>query len=166
MPLRRTPQPRDGEAGFGVEPRRRGVYVVFQEMQSRPWWRFWTAPGFRHVWAFAPVFYPHEGVLGARYTVKFEPLSWGLDWTTIWFEPPPRVAQSFLQAGVGCIVQIAVDFPPPGKPPLMRGPMTCVGLMKAALGIRAPWIWTPHQLCVYLLRHGGTLIEREDDGRG
>lgn len=30
---------------------------------------------------------------------------------------------------------------------------SCVGVVKAALGIRAPWVITPHQLYRYLRRH-------------
>ena len=161
MPLRRTHPPQAGEAGYGNPRHRRTVYVVFQESDARPWWRFWTSAGYRHVWAFAPVYYPEEGLLATRYAVKFEPLAWGIDWTQVWFEDPDAIAQAFYRAGVHAIIKTTVDFPPRGRPPFVRGLITCVSMMKTAMGITAPTIWTPKQLCVYMLRHGGELVERE-----
>lgn len=38
---------------------------------------------------------------------------------------------------------------------LARGPMSCVETIKAALGIRAPWVLTPRQLARHLRRRLG-----------
>lgn len=40
--------------------------------------------------------------------------------------------------------------------PMLRPPMTCVEVVKAALGIAAPWIFTPRQLERHLICHGAT----------
>lgn len=46
-----------------------------------------------------------------------------------------------------------------GKPrAMMRGPMTCVEFVKAILGIRRPWIVTPHQLYRYLRSTGASHV--------
>lgn len=54
--------------------------------------------------------------------------------------------------------------------PMLRPPMTCVEVVKATLGIGAPWIVTPRQLARHLLRRGGRRVglanpEGEPDGR-
>lgn len=41
---------------------------------------------------------------------------------------------------------------------MIRPPMTCVEVVKAALGIAAPWIFTPRQLERHLSRHGATRL--------
>ena len=57
---------------------------------------------------------------------------------------------------------------PIGAPPapMLRPPMTCVEVVKATLGLRAPWIVTPRQLARHLLRRGGRRIVPADTEGG
>jgi hypothetical protein len=41
---------------------------------------------------------------------------------------------------------------------MMRGPMTCVEFVKGIIGIRSPWIVTPHQLYRHLRRAGASHV--------
>lgn len=51
------------------------------------------------------------------------------------------------------LLSVASPVVPRGA--LLRGPMTCVEAVKAALGIRAPFVVTPRQLAQHLIaRHG------------
>jgi len=56
----------------------------------------------------------------------------------------------------GLVLQVAVSGALPA--PRLRGPMTCVEMVKAVLGIVSPLILTPDQLRRRLLADGATII--------
>ena len=49
----------------------------------------------------------------------------------------------------------AEDAKRPRETGQIRGPMTCTEAVKAALGLSAPWVFTPRQLARHLRRHHG-----------
>lgn len=53
---------------------------------------------------------------------------------------------------------LLVEQRSPAPRAMMRGPMTCVEFVKGVLGIRRPWILTPHQLYRYLRRTGASHV--------
>lgn len=119
------------------------------ETGPRRWWHAFTAPGYRHVFAWRADGEDGTLVVNSLHReleVIREPLGFA-EWTRrqvverqVWaLLVPPRAAP-----------------PPPYHPPL--APLTCVEVVKHALGIRAPWIWTPRQLARALRRHGATPI--------
>lgn len=55
-------------------------------------------------------------------------------------------------------VVLLVEQRSPEPRAMMRGPMTCVEFVKGVLGIRRPWIVTPHQLYRYLRRTGASHV--------
>jgi hypothetical protein len=73
-----------------------------------------------------------------------------------------ELAREALKDGATCVVKIAIDQKFTGAY-VPRGLLTCVSLIKAALGLKAWFVWTPEHLARYLLRSGGSLIEREPD---
>ncbi|MDD9904801.1 MAG: hypothetical protein OXT06_14620 [Rhodospirillaceae bacterium] len=158
------PQP---GASYGVPFKRVRAYIVFQGGVSphASLWSAFTDPGWRHCWLMLPAYHPAPGLMADRYTLKIEPLRWGID-TEVWWHDPEEVAQHFLDLNVTAVVALDVTTPPPGVPFIPRGLMTCVTVIKAALGIRAWHIWTPKALFRYVLHHhNGTLVQRETDGR-
>ncbi len=42
-----------------------------------------------------------------------------------------------------------------------RGLLTCVSVVKAIIGVRAWYVWTPEHLARYLARMGGEVITRK-----
>lgn len=42
---------------------------------------------------------------------------------------------------------------------IARGLLTCVSLVKAIIGVRAWYVWTPEHLARYLARAGATIIK-------
>lgn len=111
-------------------------WLVFTEAGSSHWWNRWLAPGFRHVFA-----------------LRWTPRGW------IHFDPAMDFARlDFVDAPVYARPQ---ELAPPGsrllrvetriqlermRAPWVVGPVTCVELIKALLGIRSFWLWTPRQL--------------------
>lgn len=144
---------------YGHPNTRRTVYVAFQDSDHGAPWQLFTSPGFQHCWAFWPVYYPEESLLAHRFTVKFEPLRWGIH-CDVWFADPAEVIAEFAQAPTACIIATEVDLPPKNFSYMfpIRGALTCVSAVKAVLGMRNWRIVTPRQLAKCLLADGGRLI--------
>lgn len=52
-------------------------------------------------------------------------------------------------------VRVRRSIPTKGlRPPLVFGPVTCVDTVKAALGLRLPFVFTPYQLYRYIKDNG------------
>lgn len=139
---------------------RRVVYyrVIFQDGHERRWWWLFTRRGWRHCWVIYPIFYPAPGLLADEYTAKIEHGLDGLD-HDIWWMDPETVAQGFLEIGVTAVVVIRVDSRTKCRY-LRAEALTCVSAVKAALGLNAWWVQTPHGLFRYLMRRGGRLMEK------
>lgn len=152
-------------AGFRPVERRVTAYVIFQEGGELSWWDAFTQPGFRHCWLVLPSFYPEESLLAREFASKIECLKWGID-MAVWFADCATVVDHFLKTGQ-ITVAVAVDITIPAHPGRIpqRGFITCVSIVKAALGLRAWKVWTPKQLCAYLLADcGGRVVALHRSG--
>jgi hypothetical protein len=143
-------------ASFGQRNEVRYVCVVFQERPDRGWWDAFTAPGWRHCWAFWDVYHPAPGLFATRFTAKLELMRSQLD-TDNWWAPPEEVAAAFLEIGVTDIVRVRVRHAP-GSAFIPYGWLTCVSVIKALLRVRAWRIWTPLQLHRFLLAQGAVSL--------
>lgn len=147
-------------ARFGENRKIQTAYVVFTSDRRWTFWRWFLDPGFAHCWLMLPAAYPAPGLMSTAFTMKIEMLLWGLD-TEVWFAPPDVVVAAFAKLPtVSAIVAYTFETPPPISRPLLglRGLITCVGIVKATLGIENHRILTPKALFVYLVRHRGTII--------
>jgi hypothetical protein len=112
------------------EPRR--VAILFHD-HSRHWSRAWLKPGFRHVEVAIEVgpdwWMGVAGKLG--HLLEVTPIGA--------FDP-----EAFGRAVGAEVLVLEAHVPEPRRWPLSV--LTCVGVAKAALGIRAPWALTPWRL--------------------
>lgn len=114
------------------------VLLVFCHDTDLPWLRF-LRPGFRHVFAAMPV---------AGGWITLDPLSNRLE---LAFHPLPDgsdLAGWFRQRGHHVLA--ARRRPPSSAIPFPLTPLTCVGVVKRLLGLRAPFVLTPWQLYRHL----------------
>lgn len=123
----------------------------------------WGA-GFRHCWILKPTYFPERALTATVTTLKLEPTALYLDWQH-WGGPPEAHVQELLtHEETKAIIAVRIETPPrhSSAVPGLRGMMTCVSVVKYALGIRAPLVWTPKALCDYLVRHrNGQPVQRE-----
>lgn len=153
-------------ASYGPGYKKMRAYVVFQSSQTKSSWDFFTDPAWRHCWLMVPAYFPEPGLMADVFTQKIEAARWGVD-IDVWWADPEDVAQEFYAIGATAIVAVDVIVPPKGLPWLPRGPISCVTLTKAVLGLKAWNLWTPKQLFGYLLREcNGTLLDIEDQNHG
>lgn len=140
------------------------AYVIFEDSHRWRWWFRFVAKGWRHVWLAIPAPWPAPGLLATNFTIKAEPLSWGVD-HQLFYAEPEDVARGFVDAGATCAVRVTLTLPPTRDDVVIyRGVYTCVAAVKAAMGLRCWWVWTPRQLCRYLLAHcGAHLMVKGDD---
>lgn len=148
------------------QPARRFLaYVVFSPSSRKSFWDFFTDPAFRHCWVILPAPLGEPGLMTTDYSVKVEPLLWGVD-VAVWWADPLTVAKQMYEDGATAIVEVGVYTPPnPGFVP--RGFLTCVTMVKAIIAVRNWRIWTPRQLFRYLVaRQGGRILPVGDGGNG
>ena len=144
------------------EPWRR-YYVVCTEGARKYWWDRFLRPGYRHcyvlIWEGAVWLWVEPTI--RRTTVAI------LDWydersPAYWVDDPAaRIFQAWpeeLRDG-----QM--------RAPFIWGPVTCVEGVKALLGIRSFWLWTPWQLAQHLRKRrreheGGKEAERDGGRKG
>jgi hypothetical protein len=121
-------------------------WLVFRNLpaetaQARGWW-LWERlkPGFQHVEAWRL----DRGVW-ARFDPSLEFVQAEVHTAPPWELVNPALQPTFLR------FTRAIKL---GKirEPFMIGPVTCVELVKAMIGVRAPFMRTPHQLYKYLRR--------------
>lgn len=118
-------------------------YLIFPSRDALTggpaWWQRLLHPGYPHVWACraagdnATLVVNHTG-LTLQLAVMPMPLL-------------PFVKQKADEQRARVICALAAPVDPTEA---LRGPMTCVEVAKALLGIRAPWIITPYQLARHL----------------
>lgn len=133
------------------QPAHRRYFVVF--LQGEPHWMDWfLAPGYGHCYL----------------------LVWDADrW--IWIHPTLQIVQVTVDRLYGRlhpqiwpehetarVIEVGLQGDERNRTPWMFGPLSCVELVKAFLGIRRFWIWTPRQLARYLERRYG---QHWQDGR-
>lgn len=146
---------------FPAIRKRYTAYVVFQGAEHRRAWRIFTRRGWRHCWLVLPAFYPAPGLGAERYSVMINP---GTDHVAIdvLFRSPKSIVDAALSEGATCAIKIAIDQKFTGAY-VPRGLLTCVSLIKAALGLKAWYVWTPEHLARHLLRNGGEIITGETE---
>lgn len=125
------------------------VYVLFTDTgRGRGyWWDFLSSPGRRH----CAVFIPDER--GVSVCLEY---SFGLLSATILGcnHVDEAVHKYGVKLPISSIIEVDLEKREHSKYIPVRC-MTCVGMAKAVLGIKAWWVWTPEQLYRYLLSHGG-----------
>ncbi len=133
-----------------VAAMKRRYYVVFTDRLSphRHWWDIFTRKGWRHCYVlWQPLSQTHQPV------IQVSAMFWGVGvhYTNGHIDD----ACSILMREDWCSSILVVDCQLPGSLPFAcRGPITCVTIIKAMLGIRARRIWTPFQLHRYLINKG------------
>ena len=126
-------------------------YVIFTEREGPRIWNRFIRKDFGHVYLVRPVQYGPE--LSDVMWLKFEP---GLEAVELDIEHSPTppwgrdIAQRVVAAPRSRVVR---DW-------FHVGPMTCVELAKAVLGIRSFWTRTPYQLYKYIAARNGVLLSR------
>jgi hypothetical protein len=122
-----------------TDNRPRQYAVVFHSVKREGWFWRMLKPGFQHVQIWLSLtegqWVQLDGCLEGLFVTPRE--------TAPWFE---------VEADEGVTI-LTVQRPPlPAKvrEPFHIGPITCVDLAKAVLGIRAPFVRTPYQLYKYL----------------
>lgn len=127
-------------------------FVVYHH--RTPYFSFtkWLKPGFRHVELARPYrFGPGvNDVVWHHLLPKFELLDveLSLDPTPPWVRCPDSTVQKVTVARPLGSVRSWFDI----------GPLSCVEVVKMALGIRAFWVRTPWQLYQYIRKRDGVLI--------
>lgn len=122
-------------------------FVAFpssRAMTRTSWWVRFLRPGYRHCLACRPIGDAQTLVVnhtGRRLVVDLAPMNAGV-----------FLRELMESAGAWVLAAQAEDEGPGGA--MLRGPMTCVETVKAALGIRAPFVITPRQLARHLTRNG------------
>lgn len=109
----------------------------------RWWWRPFMRRGFEHVFAILPM---------AEGSVSIQGLAWGMvvDWSP---HPAGQCALAYLQQFPQAVGVVVMDDTASGVYSPFE-PMTCVTVVKAALGVRAPTIVSPKALHDLLIRRG------------
>lgn len=123
--------------GVAVEPLHAAALFYHH---SDHWSRDWLAPGFRHC---DVVIETHEPGVWLGIVGKVGGIVTGV--AMVDFDP-----QAFAAANDAICVMLPLHRPQLRRWPFMT--TTCVGLAKAVLGIRAPFIWTPYSLYMHLVR--------------
>lgn len=143
---------------FPAIRKRYTAYVVFQGAEHRRAWRIFTRRGWRHCYLIMPAFYPEPSTSAERLSMLVNP---GTDHVAIDLirSSPAKLVEMALDEGATCAIKIAIDQKFTGAY-VPRGLLTCVSLVKAALGLGAWYVWTPEHLARYLLRNGGELLRK------
>lgn len=123
-------------------------YVVFQNRESPRWWRCFLTPGFQHVQLWRPTRYGPavNDIIWQFVDPCLEMIKTGVLWgaTPPWeFYPEATVLRVTILHPSGKI-----------REKFFMGPVTCVELVKAYLGIGSIWIRTPYQLWRHLRKRG------------
>lgn len=145
--------------GHGMNRKRFTAYVVFKGAEHRRFWRIFTRRGWRHVFVVIPVYFPEPGLAAIQYCQIINPTMEDLRADVV-YKPADQVCADLLDDGATCVIRFPVDQKFTGRY-IPRGLLTCVSLVKALISVDAWWILTPEQLANYLLRNGGSLMERE-----
>ena len=118
------------------------AFVPHDQVEATAWWQRPLAPGYRHVFAFR--------ALAESLTEIVNHMGRALHFQ-VTTERADVLAARFAEAGMTLLA-----MPPESTAPraMLRGPMTCVEVVKALLGWRGLLILTPRQLERALRRRG------------
>lgn len=136
------------------------AFVVFQGAEHRRAWRIFTRKGWRHCFVVIPIYYPEPSLTADVYSLVINPITFCIRFDTV-FMPPRKLVGMMLDEGYTAAIAVPVDHDYQTDY-IPRGLMTCVSVVKAIIGIRAWFVWTPEHLARYLLRNGAELIQRKE----
>lgn len=129
-------------------------YVLYQDEENEEWWNRFLKRGFRHVQIWKPVqFGP---TLADRFWLVVDP---GMEHVEAYIDHDPMAPWDRI---TGLTVQ-AVETMVPMKRVreyFFIGPITCVEIAKAHLGIRSPFIRTPWQLYKHIRKNNHRFVLR------
>lgn len=115
------------------------AWVVFTTPKQSHWWERFLEPGFVHCFAL---------VRSGRRWIRMD---WGYDCASLAVLNMPAYASLNEVVGPGdTVVRVLAEVRERYRAPWVFGPVTCVEAVKAVLGIRAFWVWTPFQLYRYI----------------
>lgn len=121
------------------------AFVPASALAALTWWQH-LLTGYRHVFAFR--------ACGPEVTEVVNHTGRLLDFTV---QPLPASELAARLAAEG--MHLVATAPQVGGPrALLRGPMTCVEVVKALLGLRAPFVVTPRGLAAHLARRGAQIV--------
>lgn len=123
---------------------------------------FCCAPGWKHCLLLITIYFPEPNVFASRYTMRVEPTAWGLDLDVVWRSPEAVIAD-YLEHGCTAVLRMDRTLQPQ-KTLSLRGLISCVSVLKAALGLDGWWVITPYQLFSALVREGAHIVHLEDTG--
>jgi hypothetical protein len=129
-------------------------YVIFMDRENPRWWNTLLKPGYQHVQLWRPVQY--GPALDEKFWLVVDPGLEHVDTKIDWSPQPPWEREAGITAmriDVAVRAKKVRDY-------FFFGPVTCVELAKAHLGIRSAWIRTPWQLAKYLRARRHTLVLR------
>jgi hypothetical protein len=129
-------------------------FVVFMNRENDCWWNRWLRPGYQHVQLWRPVQFGPQN--NEKFWLVVDPGLEHVDTKNDWDPMPPW--QRDPSATVMCI-EVAVRAKQV-RDWFFFGPITCVEIAKAHLGICSAFIRTPWQLAQYLRSHGHSLVLR------
>lgn len=129
----------------------RDWYVVYHHRIPHFRWAGWLKPGFRHVELARPIYYGPglNDVVWHHVLPTFEMLDVELstDPRPPWVKCPGSTVQKVTASRPYWKVRSWFDI----------GPITCVEIVKFALGIQAFWVRTPWQLYQYIAKRQGVI---------
>jgi hypothetical protein len=127
-------------------------YLVYHHREPYRWWTNFLEPGFRHVELTRPLYYGpgvnDVGWLNVLPTFEMLDIELSGNPTPPWVRCPDSTVQKVTGARLLTTLHTPIDL----------GPVTCVSIAKAMLGIRAFWVKTPYQLYKFLKKRGGVVI--------
>lgn len=135
------------------------AFVVFQGAEHRRAWRIFTRRRWRHCLVIVPVYYPAPSLTADVYALVINPITFCVRFDMVWRKPRDLVDE-MLDEGYTAAIAVPVDhdYKTDYVP---RGLLTCVSLVKAVIGVRAWYVWTPEHLARYLARRGCEIIQRK-----
>lgn len=128
--------------------------VVFMNRANVRWWNALLKPGYQHVQLWRSIQYGAHN--DERFWLVVDPGLEHVDTRIDWDPQPPwerDPSVTVMQVNAAVRANRVRDW-------FFLGPITCVELAKAHLGICSAWIRTPWQLAKYLRARGHTLILR------
>jgi hypothetical protein len=133
----------DACAEHGGSPHASPAIVVFDDDTTLKWLRPLDA-GFRHCFV---------AVRRGDHWIICNPFSHYTDLDVVSGFTADELAAWYRHHGLH-VVETLAKTPPPKCAPLR--PFTCVEAVKRALGLHAPWVFTPRQLHRYLVQRPGS----------
>lgn len=143
-------------------------YVVFTgaRQPGQRWWSILTDPGFRHVWCYRRLTVNEEqSLLGLRLVAGLHATPEGV-FIELMDGSPEKLSHALVANGEATDVLVVKCSRRHRRLSPLPGLLNCVSLVKAAIGLRAWWCWTPKLLYLILLRRGARSVLQEMSGYG